>query len=117
MDLRIFRNGKVVKRLNDILVINQNISEGAVEKIKELHNEKMDVLDLMKDSDDASELKEYAEMIEKIEYFLQETWGFEKNKNYHYWYMLPKCVCPKMDNKENYGTDIRIINRECPVHG
>jgi hypothetical protein len=72
----------------------------------------------MKKTDDKSELKELAYTIENIEFMMQEAWGFPKDSNYHtHWFELPKCICPKMDNKDSYGTPYRVIRVDCPVHG
>jgi len=58
------------------------------------------------------------EKLEKIEYKMQELFGFKINRNYHrYWLQIPTCTCPKLDNKDNYGTQYRIYNIDCPAHG
>lgn len=63
-------------------------------------------------------LSGYADLVEQMEFALQEAWGFDINRDYHsWWYKVPHCKCPRMDNEDNYGTQYRIIRGDCPVHG
>lgn len=56
--------------------------------------------------------------IETIEFKMQEIFGFNKDKNFHrYWNESPRCTCPKLDNIDLYGTEYRIFDTECPIHG
>lgn len=58
-------------------------------------------------------------LLEDLEYQMQEVWGFERNANYHTWWLKPKhCKCPKMDNTDPcyYGRG-KIITEDCPLHG
>jgi len=104
------------------IVINSRLLDsknawGNIENIKTLHLEKLKVFEKMEKTNNKKELKKYAEKIEQIEFSLQTEWGFPLNKNFHTWYNVPKCTCPKMDNEDNRGTDYRIISEDCPVHG
>ena len=56
--------------------------------------------------------------LEDTEFKMQDLFGFKHDRNYHrYWLDSPGCICPHMDNGENYGTPYRIIVLDCPVHG
>jgi len=75
---------------------------------------------LEKSSEDLTkeEKKDLISVVELIEFNLQEALGFPKNRNYHkYWKYLKGCTCPKLDNKELFGTDYRIYLANCPWHG
>jgi len=62
-------------------------------------------------------LKACAEALEEIEFFMQGFWGFDRDSKFHrYWYMMPGCTCPKMDNEEHWGRG-KIHVSDCPVHG
>ena len=64
------------------------------------------------------QIKQWDEEIKDIEFKLQEAWGFDQDSRYHrYWYDQPLCTCPKMDNRELLGTEYRLTDFRCPVHG
>jgi hypothetical protein len=63
-------------------------------------------------------LNELTIKLENIEYKLQKLYGFPLNKNHHrYWYTNNICTCPKIDNNEYLGTEYRLINEDCELHG
>ena len=70
----------------------------------------------MEQADDVYLLRKFAKQVTRIEYQLQEAWGFKKNRFMHEWYLVPKCKCPKMDNAEARGTKYQIISGNCPIH-
>ena len=103
--------------LNSILAISQNLTQTDVDKLKRLHSIKNSVLKKMEETDIPSELKTLANDITIIEFDLQKAWGFPQDINKHYWNSVPKCVCPEDDNRQYYGTEYKIVNSSCPVHG
>lgn len=109
--------GDIKFYLNSRLLAKQEVSDENIEKLKEVHVRKLEVFDKMKETDDKQQLKELAITVENIEFELQKLWGFKEDKNMHEWYMVPKCTCPKMDNYDYKGTEFKIINLDCPVHG
>ena len=88
-----------------------------LEEIKKLHLEKNKVFSKMKKSRKKETLKKLAEEVGQIEFKLQAAWNFPLDKNYHRWFEVPKCTCPKMDNIDMLGTKYRIIAEDCPIHG
>lgn len=77
-----------------------------------------ELFNLMEESDDVESLKAYAEKVTATEYFMQEAWGFDRNSDFHkYWFTMPNCSCPTMDNEEMIGTKYRITSMECIIHG
>jgi len=84
--------------------------------IKILHKQKMEVFELMENSNDLKKLKELAKLVTRIEYELQKAWHFKKNKYMHKWYDVPQCECPKLDNQERLGTKYQIISETCSIH-
>lgn len=62
-------------------------------------------------------LKMLANMFESLEFEQQTLWKFDRNKNFHYWFDIPGCSCPKMDNRDRIGTEHRIMIDTCPIHG
>ena len=102
--------------ISETLLTQRNVSEN-LELIKNCHLDKFKVFSKMEKTDDSNKLKKCAKQIESIEFKLQGLWGFPLDRNYHKWFNVPKCSCPKIDNLERLGTEYRIFEEGCPVHG
>lgn len=97
--------------LNKRLLEQQGIDKWGEERIIELHRQLDDVL-------------EHPELynnpvykIEQLEFWLQEAWGFEEDRNMHsYWHRIKGCTCPNLDNLDRRGTTYRVISGSCPWH-
>jgi hypothetical protein len=109
--------GAIVGYISENLCKKQNLSDETINLICETHSTKCGLLEDMENTDDKQELRALALQVEEIEFALQRMWGFTEDRNYHRWWEVPKCLCPHWDNRDNYGTPYRIINKECPVHG
>jgi hypothetical protein len=116
-DTTVMYNGEPVYNLNSSLVLKQGLDVSELRNLKALHAEKLKYFDLMRETDYKHKLKEYAHEIECIEFEMQKAWHFTQDRNFHEWYKVPKCTCPKMDNADNRGSNHRIIVMDCPVHG
>ena len=106
--------------VNFYLAKKQNLSDERVKMIESVHEVRNDVFALMKKLDpekDKNTLNKLDKMCNKIEFHLQNLWGFEKNGYYHRFWDRPHCTCPKMDNNERVGTKWTIIAENCPLHG
>ena len=103
--------------LNKDLIKSQGLDQRKVDQLEYLHEDKQIVFEQMELTDDPIRLRYLAKEVTFIELQLQRTWGFELNEDYHLWYLVPKCKCPRMDNEERRGTPYKIINEKCPVHG
>lgn len=98
--------------INTELAESLSISEEDKEQIGYLH-------------DRAKEIIEYPEthinpleLLETIEYKLQELWGFGENPDYHHHsFKLKGCECPYLDNMELIGSGLRRYNLNCKWHG
>lgn len=70
-----------------------------------------------RNTDSIRVLREIGKQVEFTEFTLQKIWRFPQDKNYHrYWFKIPKCQCPKVDNEERVGTEYRIISESCKIH-
>lgn len=116
LNLTIVNHQGRMSRLNSRLVEKQGLDQERVDVIKDLHIEKDDIFELMKNTDDVKKLKELAFSVENLEFQLQAAWKFPQDRNYHRWWEVPKCKCPSMDNQDNYGTMYRVIAGHCPIH-
>lgn len=112
---QVTRDGRTIF-LNRLLIKRQGCTVETVEKLKQVHYERMGVIKRMEETDDPVALQVLNKSIIEIDFKLQELWGFPQDPNYHRWWEVPKCKCPKLDNSDNYGTKYRIIRGDCPVH-
>ncbi|ATW58244.1 hypothetical protein CNR37_00037 [Pseudomonas phage ventosus] len=56
------------------------------------------------------------QLIEDMEFTLQGLWKFDRSVNHHtHWIEIKGCTCPKMDNRDHWGTG-RITISNCPWH-
>lgn len=121
IDTAIMYNGKVDSYLNPSLILKQKLTKEDVEEIKRLHVIRLELFDYMMKpevKEDIALLRECVKGMELIEYAMQKAWKFDKDRTKHsWWYRVPNCLCPKMDNSERFGTKDRIINTKCPCHG
>lgn len=107
-------NGTTIT-LNKDLIEKQKLDLETVATILGLHARKAALLQEMETAPEFS-WEAYARDIRSIEFALQRSWGFPQSENFHRWWNLPHCSCPKLDNEERYGTAQLIIDKECPVH-
>ena len=104
--------------LNPHFIRKQGTNEKTVTKIEKKHVERIMIFQLMEATENARKLKLMAKEIDRIDYEFQELWGFKKNSKYHtWWYRVPKCACPKIDNGDPMFFGRRIISGECIIHG
>lgn len=103
-------------KLNETLIAKCGLSPFAVAEIIQLHWRRKAVMGVMEEAE-KSDLKRLAAMITKIDFKLQKLWGFPYNANFHRFWLLPGCECPKVDNEERYGTKHFIFVDNCPIHG
>jgi len=102
--------------LNKRLLDMQNCWEN-LEDIKEVHELKFLFQEMMKLEKDLEMLRSLAADITECEFELQRLWKFSLDANYHRFWIVPKCECPRMDNEDRYPHGHYIINLSCPIHG
>ena len=103
--------------LNPALIVRQGITDmGTINELKQTHEDRFRIFEAMENTNDVKDLKEFAFQFECLEYEQQKLWGFPQDRNFHCWYDVPKCSCPKMDNADNKGSEYRIISADCPIH-
>lgn len=103
--------------INQNLVNRQKVSAEDVKKIVKLQTIRKYFYDFIELSNDKEEIRRLDKIITQIEFQLQKLWGFPQNRNFHRWFDVPKCSCPKWDNADSLGSDFRIINPNCILHG
>lgn len=104
-------------KLNWDLAQTNGLTNGEMQAIIDCHTRRIVIFDLMKKTDDREELRDFADEIEQLEYEMQAYWHFPRDRDYHTWWLVvPKCNCPKMDNRDPMYFGRRIIVGSCPVH-
>lgn len=98
-------------KLNDELLLKQGVTG----------DEEMGLLNAYAELDDLLENPELYEdpvqMIEELEFELQELWHFPLDSNYHrYWKHIKGCTCSKVDNEDPMYFGRRVINADCIWH-
>lgn len=103
--------------LNWDLAEHKQVSTARRWRIVELHQERIEIWRKAGATPNPRKLMKLAEELEELEYQLQEAWGFEANSDYHtWWYRIPRCICPRMDNSDPLFHGRRIYTQGCPVH-
>ncbi len=105
--------------LNLFMLVQQGIAgdDDKIDRLLCFHFERLVVIDLMGrcESNDYDSLDKLKEKIIEIDFKLQEIWGFGRDTNWHRFWELPHCTC--RDGECNLGTNMRLINVDCPLHG
>lgn len=115
-DLVVFHKGKEAVLINKTLLDRQTCWTN-LNKIKELHSERLHLEDMMNKTNDIDFLKLCNELYTLIEFELQDAWGFTRDKKFHRFWNRPKCACPIMDNEDGYLIGRYVISGICPLHG
>lgn len=117
-DHYIRRAGEIVGGLNDGLIKKQNLSDKEIKAVKKLHLELQDLFDDMRKMSSVTKIRRQVKEIERIEFAMQKAWRFTIDRNFHTWWRrAPHCMCPIMDNNDWIGTNHRIYNMSCVLHG
>lgn len=108
---------KPLRILNKGFIEKQNLSEKDKEKLSELYQKKKAVYELMENESLPELLRSYNRSVEIINFEIQKTLHITLNKDFHDWYLVPHCQCPKKENERNTGKPERIYVSYCPIHG
>lgn len=114
--IEVYHHGKVKLLINPTLLDRQKAWKN-LEKIKEAHQLKLIVYEMMEETNDVAELRSLADDVTEIEFELQALWGFWQDIKWHRFWTVPKCSCPRTDNEERYPTGKYIHSFSCLVHG
>ena len=111
--------GEVILYLNGKLVKEKKIKGRKLTALKKLYIESHNIEKQMRELDPETQGRDLRRLLKnwrKVEYQIQEGWGFRKNKNYHADYKLPHCTCPIYDNDDYKGTNMRWVTAGCVYH-
>ena len=113
----IFRSNKKRNILSPHLLLSQKIDKAGFKRLCKLHQKKDRIMQKMEAEVSVDTLKKMANDITEIEFQLQLDWGFKQNINYHRFWTLPKCSCPRMDNEDNWPIGYYVRTSNCIIHG
>lgn len=103
--------------INYHLAIRQKLTKEEVQQLVESHQFKDALYDKMCSTEDVSKLKDLAADVENLLFKQQKLWHFPQDSNFHAFWEMPKCSCPKIDNNERIGTPYTIKAKNCILHG
>ncbi len=75
-EITVVVDGKLRYQLNRNLLSQQNISPDKLKELLDLHVERCNVIDIMKEMNDGYFLRGASQMITEIDFDLQKVWGF-----------------------------------------
>jgi hypothetical protein len=98
--------------------ISNGLMRNDIKKLKSIYRKIYRLMDKIESEKNTDKKIELAGQITKAEFELQHFWGFDHDAKYHkFWFQIPGCECPYMDNMDRLGTGTRVINENCIFHG
>lgn len=111
-------DGELLTRLNRGLAARQNVTDEQLSALVLSHQLRHILFEAAKQClDEPLKLKMLGAVFEALEFEQQELWNFPRSADHHMFWEFPGCTCPRMDNRERWGTGHSIIALNCPVHG
>jgi hypothetical protein len=109
--------GEEVLRLNQRLITQQGLDQEQVDKIKELHLERISIENQLASAHRVEDIKAIFGYWTQNQFALQRGWSFPEDANWHASHRLPHCSCTaKLDNDERLGVPYKIITPGCIIH-
>lgn len=87
-----------------------------LDKLKNCLIEKLKIYDAIEKSESDDNLRQYYKKLTDIEFNMQLLYGEDEDVTFHRFWETPKCTCPKIDNLENFPSEIPIFDSNCPIH-
>ncbi len=98
--------------------ISNGLTRNDIKQLKSTYRKIYRLIDKIELEKNTNKKIELAEKITNAEFELQRLWRFDHDAGYHkFWFQIPGCECPYMDNMDRLGTGTRVINENCIFHG
>jgi hypothetical protein len=111
-------DGQTLCWLNQQLANRQHVSDEQLAALVMSHQLKAVIFEAARLSlNEPLKLKMLAAMFDALEFEQQELWNFPRDANFHFFWDFPGCTCPKLDNRERWGTGQALRSHSCPIHG
>jgi hypothetical protein len=111
--------GELVHYISPLLAKQQNLSDENLEILKELHVKRLGLFERITEA-----VKSFPEIVPNLmieytagEFEMQDVWRFPQDENFHRFWDIPACTCPRMDNDDLVGSSHSVIDGACPLHG
>jgi len=102
--------------LNEYLIHEKCLTQKQVNKIKDLHIERLMTEATLNQQYDNASIRAWYNVWEQIQFELQDAWGFPRNAHWHPSHRLSLCSCPKIDNADMLGTPYSVRVNTCKLH-
>jgi len=116
MNLTVEYKGKYIGVINRSLVEKKGLTQEQIQHLLNLYKNKFNIYELMENENSYKLLQSYNGAVENLNFEIQKALKIPENRNFHDWYNVPKCQCPKKENKNNEGTEKRVYVNYCHVH-
>ena len=111
-------DGKVITHLNSRLAVRQKVTDDQLQALRASHVVRRTIFDLAKANEThATTLRMLARVFDNLENEQQLLWNFGADPNFHRFFDMPGCTCPRMDNEDRLGTPYHVYSGDCPIHG
>ena len=111
-------NGDALGRLKSGLAERQGVTDEQLSALIMTYQLKEVLFDAARKSlDEPFKLKMLAAMFDALEFEQQGLWNFPRDASFHFFWAFPGCTCPKLDNRDRWGTGMGIRSHDCPIHG
>lgn len=107
---------EVFNTLNKNLLTEKNIFGERLDDLLQLYLDKEQVSCKLNKAVEPQDILDLTYEWTKIEFNIQEVWGFERNYSFHRFWENPHCTCPTLDNMDRYGTKYHVHSLNCPIH-
>jgi hypothetical protein len=112
----VYQNGKIILKLNPHLIKKQGLNQEQVNRIKELHLERISIEKQLEQAHRVEDIRFlYSEWC-SLQFLLQDAWDFPRDANWHPSHRLPHCSCPKLDGDDRIGVPYKIVTKGCVIH-
>jgi hypothetical protein len=113
---KVFFQGYSIHTISPELVLKQNINDEQLFSLKEIHIKKYLIAKQIEFSNKIKEQKELAKKFHIVEFELQRAYGYKEDAEFHKFWELPKCICPKKYNDNLIGKKGKIKDPHCHIH-
>jgi hypothetical protein len=110
-----YKGRKII--LNRRLIIQKCVHDETLNEIIKCHKLLIDIDIKLQSTNDKPEINSLLIDWHGVQFILQELCGFKQDINYHEFWRLTACTCPKMDNEDRYPSGYYVYSGDCSLHG
>lgn len=112
-----FNKDEIIAYLNVGLAARQKVTDSQLAALKVSHQLKNAIFKMAAEHrEHGPTLQMLAKVVTALEFEQQGLWNFTPDENYHHFWEVPGCSCPKYDNQERLGSPYKVYNGSCKIH-